>query len=171
MAKRSRRVLVVEDDEAIRQTLMDVLQDGGYKVDGAQDGADALEQMERRRPDLVLLDLHMPGMDGWEFLAIKAGRTGLADVPVLVLSATGERGIGHAQEQGAPIYVRKPFAVDELLAEVDRLTTEAPRQCAWCGQVKDLSGAFSLHSGRKLRWATHGICPRCKAEEQAELLH
>jgi CheY-like chemotaxis protein len=171
MARRSRRVLVVEDDEAIRQTLIDVLQDDGYTVDGAHDGVDALQQMERRRPDLVLLDLHMPGMDGWEFLAIKAGRTSLAEVPVVVLSATSERGLGNAQEQGAPFYLRKPFAVDALLAEIDRLTTEPARQCAWCGQVKDLSGAFSLRSGRKLRWASHGICPRCKAEEQAELSH
>jgi DNA-binding response OmpR family regulator len=164
-----RHVLVVEDDEAIRHTLADVLQDRGYVVDRAVDGAEAIEHMERRRPDLVLLDLHMPGMDGWEFLAIKAGRRGLADVPVLVLSATSERGLGNAQEQGAPIYVRKPFAVDELLAEVDRLTSQPTRQCAWCGQVKDDSGAFSLRSGRKLRWATHGICPACKAEKQAEL--
>jgi CheY-like chemotaxis protein len=167
----SRRVLVVEDDEAIRQMLADVLHDGGYVVDGAVDGAEAIEQMERSRPDLVLLDLHMPGMDGWEFLAIKAGRTGLADVPVLVLSATSERGLGNAQEQGAPIYVRKPFAIDELLAEVDRLTSEPTRQCAWCGQVRDFSGSFSLPSGRKLRWASHGICPACKAEEQAHLSH
>jgi len=81
----SRRVLVVEDDEAIRQTLVDVLEDGGYRVDGASDGAEAIQQMERRRPDLVLLDLHMPGMDGWEFLAVKAGKSGLAEVPVVVL--------------------------------------------------------------------------------------
>jgi CheY-like chemotaxis protein len=165
----SRRVLVVEDDEAIRETLADVLQDGGYMVDGAVDGAEAIEQMERRRPDLVLLDLHMPGMDGWEFLAVKAARRGLADVPVLVLSAANEGGLGNAQEEGAPMYLRKPFAVEDLLAKVDRLTQEPPRQCAWCGQVKDLSGAFTLHSGRKLRWATHGICPTCKAQAQADL--
>jgi CheY-like chemotaxis protein len=169
MAERRRRVLVVEDDEAIRHTLIDVLQEGGYTVAEAQDGAEAIEQMHRRRPDLVLLDLHMPGMDGWDFLAIKAGRTNLADVPVLVLSAASEQGLGDAQEQGAPLYVRKPFALDKLLAAVDRLTTQPARQCAWCGQVKDLSGTFSLHSGRKLRWASHGICPRCKAEKQAEL--
>src|ERR671933_1795074 len=106
MPKRSRRVLVVEDDKAIRQTLMDALRDDGYRVAGVQDGAAAIEHMRRRRPDLVLLDLHMPGMDGWEFLAIKAGRSGLAEVPVLVLSATSERGLGSAQEQGARIYVR-----------------------------------------------------------------
>jgi CheY-like chemotaxis protein len=165
----SRRVLVVEDDAGVRQTLADVLQDVGYMVDGAVDGAEAIEQMERSRPDLVLLDLHMPGMDGWEFLAVKAARSGLAEVPVLVLSAASERGIDNAQEHGAPIYVRKPFALEDLLAKVERLTHEPPRQCAWCGQVKDVSGAFSLHSGRKLRWASHGICPTCKAEAQADL--
>ena len=161
---------MVEDDEAIRETLVDVLEDGGYTVERAQDGAEAIQQMERRRPDLVLLDLHMPGMDGWDFLAVKAGRRQLADVPVLVLSASSEHGLGNAQEQGAPIYVRKPFAVDKLMAEVERLTSAPAAQCAWCGQVKDRSGAFSLRSGRKLRWASHGICPRCRAEAQAELL-
>jgi len=65
--------------------------------------------------------------------------------------------------------VRKPFSVEDLLAEIHRLTTEPVRQCAWCGQVKDLSGSFSLRSGRKLRWASHGICPTCKAQEQAQL--
>jgi CheY-like chemotaxis protein len=169
MARRAKRVLVVEDDEGIRQTLTDVLELGNYTVDCASDGVDALERMARNRPDLVLLDLYMPGMDGWEFLAIKAGQPALAAVPVLVLSATGDHGFGDAQEQGAPIYLRKPFLVDELLAEVARLTSEPARQCAWCGRVKDLSGAFSLHSGRKLRWASHGICPRCKAEEQSNL--
>ena len=171
MARRAKRVLVVEDDEAIRATLSDVLHDSGYAVAYARDGAEALEQLAADALDLVLLDLHMPGMDGWEFLAIKAEQPGLAAVPVLVLSATGPRGMGHAQEQGAPIVLRKPFRIDELLAEVDRLIREPARQCAWCGQVKDLAGAFSLHSGRKLRWASHGICPQCKAEEQAELSH
>jgi len=165
----ARRILVVEDDEGVRRTLEDVLSDSGYSVAFATDGAQAIERMAQFQPDLIVLDLHMPGMDGWEFLEVKAGAQPLASVPVIVLSATNAQGIDDANDRGAPICLSKPFQVDALLAEVERLVAEPARQCAWCGQVRDPSGAFSLRSGRKLRWASHGICPRCKAEEKAGL--
>jgi DNA-binding response OmpR family regulator len=163
-------VLVVEDDPAIRALLQDVLRDSGYTVAIAETGDQALEQMREQPPDLVLLDLMLPGMDGWTFLRTRERDRQLATVPILVISAVGPTGTGHAQELGAPVFLHKPFDVSELLAEVNRLCSGPIRQCAWCGQVMDDAGEFRLRSGRKLRWATHGICPTCKEAERQELL-
>jgi DNA-binding response OmpR family regulator len=163
-------VLVVEDDPAIRALLQDVLRDSGYTVATAETGDQALRQMREQCPDLVLLDLMLPGMNGWTFLRTRERDRQLATVPVLVISAAGPTGTGHAQELGAPVFLDKPFDVLELLAEVNRLCSGPIRQCAWCGQVMDDAGQFRLRSGRKLRWATHGICPTCKEAERQELL-
>ena len=163
-------MLVVEDDPAIRALLQDVLRDSGYTVAIAETGDQALEQMREQPPDLVLLDLMLPGMDGWTFLRTRERDRQLATVPILVISAVGPTGTGHAQELGAPVFLHKPFDVSELLAEVNRLCSGPIRQCAWCGQVMDDAGEFRLRSGRKLRWATHGICPTCKEAERQELL-
>jgi DNA-binding response OmpR family regulator len=126
--------------------------------------------MRERRPDLVLLDLKLPGMSGWTFLQNQTNERELADVPVLVLSASGASGLGMAQELGAPVCLEKPFDMDALLMEVERLCARPVRQCAWCGRVVDEHGKFRLHSGRKLRWASHGICPSCKVVEQRALV-
>ena len=163
-------MLVVEDDPAIRALVRDVLHDSGYTVATAETGDQALEQMREQRPDLVLLDLMLPGMNGWTFLRTRERDRQLATVPVLVISASGPTGTGHAQELGAPVFLDKPFDLVELLAEVKRLCSGPIRQCAWCGQVMDDAGQFRLRSGRKLRWATHGICPTCKEAERQELL-
>ena len=165
-----KHVLVVEDDSAIRSLLHDVLRDSGYTVATAQSGHEALERMRDQRPDLVLLDLMLPGMNGWTFLRTRERDRDLANVPILVISAAGPSGTGHAQELGAPVFLHKPFDIAELLTEVNRLCSGPVRQCAWCGQVMDDAGEFRLRSGRKLRWATHGICPTCKETERQELM-
>jgi DNA-binding response OmpR family regulator len=126
--------------------------------------------MRMHRPDLVLLDLMLPDMNGWTVLRLRERERDLARVPVLVISASGPDGIADAQELGAPIFLTKPFDIERLLAEIDKLCNEPVRQCAWCGQVMDNAGEFRLRSGRKLRWATHGICPTCKVREREALL-
>ncbi len=165
-----KHVLVVEDDPGIRSLLHDILRESGYTVSLAETGDAALEQMRQQRPDLVLLDLMLPGMNGWTFLRTRERDRELATVPVLVISASGPSGTAHAQELGAPVFLDKPFDIGELLAAVDRLCSGPIRQCAWCGQVIDDEGQFRLRSGRKLRWATHGICPSCKEIERQALL-
>ena len=166
-----RHVLIVEDDAAIRGLLEGVLQSEGYAVSLANSGIDGLAQMRVRQPDLVLLDLMLPDMDGWTMLRVRERERDLAQIPVLVISAAGPTGLADAQELGAPVYVAKPFDVEHLLKEVDRLCSGPARQCAWCGQVMDEAGEFRLRSGRKLRWATHGICPTCKESERQDLLN
>jgi CheY-like chemotaxis protein len=167
----AKHVLVVEDDEAIRSLLQDVLDGGGYVVSVARSGFEALAHMRRRQPDLVVLDLMLPDMDGWTLLRVREREGHLARIPVLVISAAGPNGVAEAQDLGAPVFIAKPFDIETLLREIERLCSGPVRQCAWCGQVMDERGDFRLRSGRKLRWATHGICPVCKEKERQELLN
>ncbi len=165
------QLLLVEDDAAIADVLSDALRDAGHSLRLATTGAGALEALHRELPDLILLDLMLPDMDGWTFLRRREREYDLARVPVLVVSASGPTGAEAAQELGAPIFVAKPFDLDVLLGQIDRLCSGSVRQCAWCGRVVDDDGDFRLRSGRKLRWATHGICPECKERERSELLN
>jgi len=167
----ARHVLIVEDDEGIRTLLEDLLCTDGYMVSVAKSGFEALARMRCEQPHLVLLDLMLPDMDGWTLLRVRERERDIAGIPVLVISAAGPNGLAEAQELGAPVFLAKPFDIETLLREIDRLCSGPVRQCAWCGQVVDQSGDFRLHSGRKLRWATHGICPACKEKERQELLN
>ncbi|HVY47505.1 MAG TPA: response regulator transcription factor [Minicystis sp.] len=111
-------VLVVEDDPTLRLGLTKTLRSAGFKVEVASDGATGLERALALRPDLVLLDVMMPRMNGFE--VCEEIRRVDADVPVLMLTAKGEeqdkvRGL----RLGADDYVVKPFGVSELLARVD----------------------------------------------------
>jgi two-component system, chemotaxis family, chemotaxis protein CheY len=107
------RVLIVEDDESIREMLELVLESEGYEVTSASDGAAALALLEQTRPDLILLDMKMPVMDGWEFIARYRALTG-AVAPVIVLTAAQDDS-RRAAEVGAHGYLAKPFAIDDLL--------------------------------------------------------
>jgi CheY-like chemotaxis protein len=112
-------VLVVDDDEAERTALAGVLVDGGFDVALAEDGAQALVALEHgARPALVLLDLLMPGVTGWQVLEAMEKAVDLADIPVIVVTAFAARA-------GLPAGCRvlhKPFDRDVLLAEARALT-------------------------------------------------
>jgi DNA-binding response OmpR family regulator len=111
------RVLVVDDEPMVRETLGQVLTDEGYVVDLAVDGEAALERVHAARPDAILLDLLMPGMNGRQFLqALRADAT-YENVPVLIMTAVHGLEINVAA-LGASEVVEKPFNVDELLNKV-----------------------------------------------------
>jgi two-component system OmpR family response regulator len=114
----SRRVLVVEDDEVLRDFLSTVLAGEGYETRLASEGRQALAVLGQWRPDLILLDLVMRDMDGWTFRA-EQRLNGYADTPVLVLTAAGDPGV-HARALAAPV-LSKPFELDQFLREVERL--------------------------------------------------
>jgi two-component system KDP operon response regulator KdpE len=110
------RILVVEDEPRLRRTLNANLRSAGFEVDLAEDGEQGLALLRARRPDVVLLDLMLPGLDGLEFLReIRPANS----VPVIVLSARDEeRQKVAALDLGADDYLTKPFGVDELLARI-----------------------------------------------------
>jgi two-component system KDP operon response regulator KdpE len=110
------RVLVVDDEAPIRRTMRANLEARGYDVDLAETGEQALQLAARHHPDVVLLDLGLPGMDG---LDVIDGLRGWTQVPIVVLSARGsERDKVAALDAGADDYVSKPFGMDELLARL-----------------------------------------------------
>jgi two-component system, OmpR family, KDP operon response regulator KdpE len=110
------RVLVVDDELPIRRALAANLKARGYEVDAAETGEQALELVARHHPDVVLLDLGLPGIDGLEVID---GLRGWTRVPIVVLSARGaERDKVAALDAGADDYVAKPFGMDELLARL-----------------------------------------------------
>ncbi|MBO1419651.1 response regulator transcription factor [Streptomyces sp. FH025] len=129
------RLLVVDDEPALRDALESSLAFEGYEVATATDGYEALESVERDRPDLVLLDIMMPRMDG--LTAVRRMRSRGDTVPVLMLTArdaVGDRVTG--LDVGADDYLAKPFELDELLARVrallrrNALATEAAARAA-----------------------------------------
>jgi two-component system response regulator ResD len=110
------RVLVVDDEAIVRDVLTRYLEKEGFRVDAAEDGEVALELAARSRPDIVVLDLMLPKLDGFEvFRRLR----GLGDVPVVMLTAKGEevdRVVG--LELGADDYVSKPFSPREVVARI-----------------------------------------------------
>ena len=117
------RILVVDDDEDIRMLLRELLQRAGFEVLEEGNGRSALRAFHTARPDLVLLDVAMPELSGWETLErIRE----LSDVPVLMLTAKdAEADRVRGLRSGADDYVTKPFARDELLARVEALLRRA----------------------------------------------
>ncbi len=110
-------ILVVDDEEDIRSSVAELLSGVGYRVETASDGADALRRMRARRPDLVLLDLMMPGMDGLELLQRQAKEPALATVPVVVATASAS----HRQLPAVSAILYKPFGVEALRETVARV--------------------------------------------------
>jgi DNA-binding response OmpR family regulator len=120
----SRGVLVVEDDVDLAALLEMILVDAGYEVRTAADGAQALERVGERMPDLVLLDMRMPVMNGWEFAREFRARHGRA-APIVVVTAA-ENARLRAEEIGAEGWLEKPFDLDAVLAAVARHAGRAP---------------------------------------------
>ena len=115
-----RLVLVVDDDPDILQTLALCLSTEGYRVLMASNGKEALDVLQREKPACILLDLMMPVMDGWQFVA-ELDLRGWRRAPLLILSA--DRAVqGHALRLHADAFLAKPFDLDELLGKVSQLT-------------------------------------------------
>ncbi len=122
-----RSVLFIEDDPALRETVTEVLEEEGYQVTSVPNGAEGLALLESSlQPGLILLDLMMPTMNGWEFFNQLQQHPQHAAIPVVVLSAVAEFQRRRGKLDVAEI-LPKPIDISRLLAAVDRAYTDAER--------------------------------------------
>ncbi len=120
-----RRILLVEDHPEIRSLLELALKRAGWEVVTARNGLDAIATLASSLPDVILLDLEMPGMDGWGVLARRAVEPAWMRVPVIAMSAAHEYASA-ILELGADAFLGKPFAVDDLFAALQSLRGGLP---------------------------------------------
>jgi two-component system, chemotaxis family, chemotaxis protein CheY len=117
MSTPRRTILVVDDDIAVLRTVVEILTEEGYHLATATNGAEALDVLEKITPHLILLDMRMPVMDGWQFA--QALRGNQQAIPILVMTAAQDAR-QWAREIGASGYVAKPFDIGDLIDSIER---------------------------------------------------
>jgi two-component system, cell cycle response regulator DivK len=121
-----KRILIVEDLEFNRDLLVQLLEDN-YEILTAPDGASGIALTERERPDLIIMDLSLPGIDGWEATRRIKADTTLAHIPIIALSSHAMRGDEEkARQAGCDDYLSKPLDEDLLFAKLRRMLGEGP---------------------------------------------
>lgn len=156
-----KHVLVVEDDAHIRLGLCDALRADGYDVTDCCAGSEALPLFKQRKPDLVVLDIMLPGKSGYDLC--REIRAAKSRVPILMLSAKGQeidKVVG--LELGADDYVSKPFSLRELLARIQALLRRA--DFAVTPAATDVPATISFGKVRIDTKALRGVCGKVKFE-------
>ena len=119
-----RKILIAEDERDILDLIMFTSQFGGYDVIPTSNGEDALEMVHKEQPDLILLDVRMPRMSGYEVCKRIKAKDDTRNIPVVFLSAKGQEAeVLTGYEMGAVDYILKPFAPDQLLESLDNIFT------------------------------------------------
>lgn len=118
-----RKVIVIEDEQAMIQLIKLILEKEGFEVIGANGGAEGLDLITREKPNLVLLDLMMPGMNGWDVYQHMKADDHMKDIPVIVVTAKAQQidkvlGLHIAKVQD---YITKPFSPNELLDSINKV--------------------------------------------------
>ncbi len=112
-------MLLVDDEDQLRRVMRDLLERDGYSVAEASDGVQALDQVDRHGPDIIVLDLNLPGLDGYGVLTHLRSRPATADIPVVVLTARGDEDSEvRVFEMGADDFLSKPFRARALSARL-----------------------------------------------------
>ncbi|MBN1219549.1 MAG: response regulator [Anaerolineae bacterium] len=118
-------ILVAEDERDIRELIVFTLQISGFNVAEAPNGEEAVKKASEIKPDLILMDVRMPKMTGYEACKVLKDQASTKDIPVVFLSAKGQEAeINTGLEVGAVKYFLKPFAPDELVQQVNKILTE-----------------------------------------------
>jgi two-component system response regulator MprA len=150
------RILIVDDEPAVRESLVSSLTFEGYDTAEAADGIEALTAVEREKPDLVVLDVLMPRLDG--LTACRRLRANGSDVPVLMLTArdmVGDRVSG--LDAGADDYLVKPFELDELLARIRALLRRSTRTAQSATADSGLDGDVLAFDGLEMNTVTREV--------------
>lgn len=115
----SKKILIVEDTDDNRRILRDLLGTGGYDVIEAEDGAEGIAKASEHRPDLILMDMQMPVMDGYEATRRIKADPGMRAIPVIAVSSYASSGSeGKARQAGCEDYIAKPFSPRQTLARI-----------------------------------------------------
>jgi len=124
-----KRILAVDDEPKVLAVIKKRLEFAGYEVITAADGPDGLQKARSERPDLIVLDLILPGLNGYQVCRLLKGDRGFSDIPVLMLTARSqEKDISEGLKAGADAYMTKPYDPEEFLAQVAKLLAQAGRQ-------------------------------------------
>jgi len=143
------RILVVEDDRALRTVLVGALQSGGFEVEQAADGSAGVQALRAKTFDIVLLDIGLPFVDGWHVLSSLEGRRAPS---VIVISARGDQADKvRALDMGADDYLAKPFGSDELLARIRAVLRRAQPPTEQPLVVRDVDVTVDLQNHSVLR--------------------
>lgn len=121
-------VLVVDDDANIRKMIVAALKRDGYTFLEAPNGREALDLMRAQHPDVVVLDLMMPVLSGWDVLRERSGDEDLMSIPVIIVSANRDPEVAHAVSQGICAFLPKPFDIGALSALVRSCMPPLPAQ-------------------------------------------
>jgi two-component system response regulator ResD len=142
------KVLLVDDEPGIRDIIKEYMAGGGYEADEAGDGLTALGMLEGKKYDIVVLDIMMPGMDGW---SVARNIRKNSDIPIIMLSARGEeydKLLGF--DMGIDDYMVKPFSPKELLARIRALTLRRRRDVVSSGRKLEFGSLIVDLDGRKV---------------------
>jgi two-component system, cell cycle response regulator DivK len=119
-------VLIVEDFEELYELYSDFLAGAGFAVEGSSNGIEAIEESQRSQPDLILMDLALPRLSGWEAIERIKGASDTRHIPIIALTGHVQRRFGElAREAGAESVLFKPCPLNVLLGEVERLLRRA----------------------------------------------
>ena len=123
------RVLLVDDEDQLRRVMTDLLTRDGYEVIEARDGSEAMDQVDQHAPDIIVLDLNLPGLDGYSVLAQLRSRPLTQDIPIIVLTAkSDEDNEVRVFELGADDFMSKPFRAKALSARLQVLLRRRRRR-------------------------------------------
>ena len=154
-------LLLIEDEETMRDLTATALELEGYRVHQAADGRAGIASARRHRPDLILCDVMMPGMDGYEVLAALRSDSALSRIPFIFLTAKGEKkDLRQGMVSGADDYLTKPVALDDLLAAIrarlERHSERAPKSPDFSNPEPLLALGLTPKESEVLLWVAQG---------------
>ena len=125
MSSEAKTILLIEDEKNVRQMVQRMLKKSGYEVREGVDGLDGLRILEGLTPDIIIVDVMMPNLDGLTFTKALKNRPETRSIPVLFLTARGDpKSMIEGINVGAKSYVTKPFQMDDLLTKVSKVLNE-----------------------------------------------